>query len=103
MRNSSQLVSDAEKAIQKDNYGEVCDILCEALGHLSDFSWRTGETWDRDTVRDCCNEIGELIYDDGGLSAMQDVYRAIYTEMKGIAARYLEHFWDGCGDGEWRG
>ncbi len=47
--------------------------------------------------------MGDIIYDDWDLNGMQAVYRGVYSEMRGVAARYLEHFWDGCGDGEWRG
>lgn len=103
MRNSGELIADAKSAIKNGDYDEVVEIVCEALGHLSDFSWRTGEIWNRDTVKICCFEIGELIYEDGDISSMKDVYAAVYSEMRGVAARYLEHFWDGCGDGEWRG
>lgn len=103
MRNSSELIADAKEAIKEDDYGEVSKIVCEAIKHLSDFTWKADEKWDRDTVRDCCYDIGELIYEDSGLSGMQAVYRSVYAEMRGVAARYLEHFWNGCGDGEWRG
>ena len=103
MRTAEELVRDAEVAIAAGDYGAVCTILCEALGHLSDFSWRTGETWERDTVRDCCYDIGQRIYADSDIDGMRDVYQEVRFEMKGIAARYLEHFWDGCGDGAWRG
>ena len=103
MRNSAELVEAARAAVEDDDYTEAAEIVCEALGHLSDFSWKTGEEWERNDVRSCCNEIGDIIYDKGGLQAMQDVYYDVRYEMKGVAARYLEHFWDGCGDGAWRG
>jgi len=102
MRTPEELITDAKVAITDGDYDTVVEILCEALGHLSDFSWKTGETWERDDVRDCCHEIGEMIYDDGEIEQMKDVHREVYYEMKPIAARYLEHFWNGCGDGEWR-
>lgn len=103
MRNSRELVADAEKSIQNNDYDEVSEIICEALGHLSDFVWKTGEKWERSTVKECCYDIGELIYENSGLSGMQSVYRSVYAEMRGIAARYLELFWNGCGDGAWLG
>lgn len=102
MRSPEELVAAAREAIAEDEYDDVMDALQEAIGHLSDFSWKTGVKWDADTVRECCHEIGELIYRDAGMRGMQFVHEGIYYRMRGIAARYLEHFWNGCGDGEWR-
>lgn len=103
MKTAEELVWQAKSAIAEGDYGPVCAALCEALGHLTDFSWRSGETWERDTVCDCCYAIGEAIYADRELEGLQAVYQEVRWEMKGVAARYLEHFWDGCGDGAWRG
>ena len=103
MRNPDELVAAAKKAIAKDDYDTVVAIVCEALKHLSDFCFKADERWDRDTVKECCYDIGELIYEDGEIEKMKAVYTEVYYEMRGVAARYLEHFWDGCGDGEWRG
>lgn len=103
MRTASELIRDAKAALEAKDLWEVTDILCEALGHLSDFSWKTGVTWEWPEVKDCCYEIGEMIHEHGGMALMQAVYRNVHSEMKYIAARYLERSWDGCGDGEWRG
>ena len=103
MRTAEELIEAAKTALKKDDTDEVVEILCEALAHLSDFSWRTGVTWEVSEVKSCCHEIGELIHEAGGIAAMQDVYYDVRDEMKPLAARYLERFWNGCGDGEWRG
>lgn len=97
-----ELIESAKGAIAEEDDDRISKLICEALGHLNEFSWKTGVVWERDTVRDCCHEIGDMIYDDGGIDKMQEIHRMVYGEMKGVAARYLEHFWNGCGDGEWR-
>lgn len=103
VRGPEELIAEAKKATEIDEYIEIMDVLQEALGHLSDFSWRAGETWDTDVVRNCCYEIGELIYDDIGFRGMRFIHDGIYYRMRGIAANYLDHFWNGCGNGAWRG
>ncbi len=103
MKTYEELIESAKGAIAAGDDESVSAILCEALGHLNDFSRSTETVWERDVVRSCCHEIGELIYDEGDVFKMQDIHRAVYAKMKGVAARYLEHFWDGCGDGDWRG
>ncbi len=102
MKTYEQLAESAKEAISMEDDDKTAELLCEALGHLQEFSWKTGVVWERDTVRNCCHEIGELIYDKAGIDKMQEIYRMVYAKMKGVAARYLEHFWNGCGDGEWR-
>ena len=102
MRTAEELILDAKTALAEDDIWKVSDILCEALGHLSDFSWRTGVTWEWSEVKECCHEIGELLYDHGGMTLMKDIYMDVRDEMKYVAARYLEHSWNGCGDGAWR-
>ena len=102
MKTIEELLAAAREVIAAGDDDKASDIICEALGHLPDFSRGAGEVWDRDTVRVCCHEIGELIFDQDGIGRMQDVHRLVYAKMKGVAARYLEHFWNGCGDGEWR-
>ena len=104
--------------LDKMNASGLCDYLNEdpadeeratlcitsALKHLSDFHWMSkGEVWDRDDVRDACYNLGEIIYEENDLGGLQNVYYNVRSEMKGVAARYLEHFWDGVGDGAWRG
>ena len=87
-----------------DNEGRETLCITSALKHLSDFNWMSkGEAWDRDEVRDACYRLGEIIYEEHGMSGLQSVYYNVRYEMKGVAARYLEHFWDGVGDGAWRG
>ena len=103
MRTAEELIHDAKEALENEDYDEVVEIVSEALGHISDFSWRTGVTWEWSDVKECLNEIGEIIYEQGGLDAMRDVHEAVYFHMKPVAARYLEKSWDGCGDGAWRG
>lgn len=103
MRNAEELIAAARIAMEENDFDEVVEILCEALGHIRDFSYRTGETWEWSQVRECCHEIGEKIHEKAGFDGMREVYTAVYYEMKALAARYLEKAWDGCGDGEWRG
>lgn len=103
MRTASELIADARAAMETEDYGEVTAIVCEALGHIRDFSYRTGEVWDWAEIKQCLNCIGDIIYDKGELDGMKHVYYNVHAEMKYVAARYLERAWDGCGDGEWRG
>ena len=103
MRSPEELIAEARKATEVDEYISIMDVLQEALSHLSDFSWKSGETWDMETVHSCCHEIGDLIYEDIGFRGMRFVHDGIYYRMRGIAANYLDHFWNGCGNGAWRG
>ena len=100
---SEDLIEPARKAISTGDYEQLSDIICDALSRLSDFCRKADDIWDRDTVRDCCHEIGDLIYAENGIFGMQEIHRIVFLKMKGVAARYLECFWNGCGDGEWRG
>ena len=103
MRTAEELIRDAKAALEEDDVDEVVEIVCEALVHLKEFSWKCGgEEWEWSDVKDCCHEIGELIYEHGEFDEMKDVYEEVYYEMKPLAARYLERSWNGCGDGAWR-
>lgn len=97
-------ISNAVKKAEKEgNLTSVApDLIIAALKHLHDFAFMTDE-WDRDTVKNICYDIGELLYEEGGISTMESVYYEVRAEMKGVAARYLEHFWHGVGDGAWLG
>ncbi len=100
---SEELVEKVRNAILED--WSVNDVAAEqiilALKHLSDFC--KSDCWSRDEVCDTCFEIGELLYTYDEMDALQDVYYLVRSEMGGVAARYLEHFWNGVGSGAWRG
>ena len=103
MKTYDELIEAARDAISDGDRDKVSELICEALGHLREFYRKDNVPWEQDTVRSCCHEIGEMIYEEYGISGMVEIHRSVYAQMKGIAARYLEHFWNGCGDGEWRG
>lgn len=99
-REANELVAAARAAIADDDYSEVLDILEEALGHLRDYSRREENVWDREVIRDCCHDIGDMIDDDRGFEGLQHLHHDVYYDMGPIVARHLEYFWNGCGD--WR-
>lgn len=99
----TEILNAMNEAKKNGNIREVAPgLIIAALKHLHDFAFNT-EEWSRDTVKDICYDIGELLYDEGGVSMMEDVYYDVRSEMKGVAARYLEHFWHGVGNGAWLG
>ena len=81
----------------------AADAIVEAMKHKSEFPGFPDDKWDRDTIADICYDIGEEIYEQEGMSGLKSVYYELRRRMGPVAARYLEHFWDGVGDGAWRG
>lgn len=102
MRTIEELRSDAETAFEEDEWSDIEDIVLEALGHLSSFCRDEDQVWDSDDVKELCHDIGDGIYDKWGFREMQAVHNTVYCVMGGVAARTLEYFWNGCGDGAWR-
>ncbi len=92
-------------------YGEeeFMDVATEAIltlfRHHKDFHRMArvpiSEIWDTDAIKKTCFEIGELVYQEGDMEYLSNIYYEL-RETMGLAARYLEHYWNGVGDGAWR-
>ncbi len=82
-----------------DFFDTAVECLVAAIKKQNEFC--TSRSWSKDDVRSTCSTIGEYIDDEGGISLMQQVYYSFRAEMGPVAARFLEHYWNGVG--EWRG
>ena len=102
MRTLDELRNGIDVALDDDDWCEIEDIVIESLRHVSGFAGGEWELWETDDVKELCHELGDKVYDKWGMKELKAIHNTIYCELGPIAARLLEHFWNGCGDGAWR-
>ena len=99
----SELVERVRAAEPGELLEAAADAISEAISHLREFPGFPDDVWDSDTAEDVCYSIGSIVYDGEGFGGLESVYYAVRRRKGPVAARYLEHFWDGVGNGAWRG
>lgn len=102
MKTKRELIEAAEEALNEDDYYDLYDVVYETMSHISDLRGMDVEPWDFSEVKEVLFEIGELVYEAKGFEHLQLIYKDVYYDFGPIGARYLEHGFNGVGDGAWR-
>ena len=102
MRTLEELRDGIDTALDDDDWCEIEDIVLESLRHIGSYASGEYEPWETDDIKELCHELGDKVYDKWGMSELKAIHNTVYCELGGSAARLLEHFWNGCGDGAWR-
>lgn len=102
MRTLYELSTGVDEALAEDDWCEIEDIVLEALHHVESYAGGEYEVWETSDVKEMLHELGDKVYDKWGLKELKCIYDTVYSEMGYSAARLLEYFWNGCGDGAWR-
>ncbi len=102
MRTKEELYTDIDDALDDDDWCEIEDIVLEALHHIESYSDDEYEAWETGDVKAICHTLGDKVYDKWGMKELKAIHNTVYCDMGASAARLLEYFWNGCGNGAWR-
>ena len=102
MKSKNELIAAAKEALEQDDYYDLYDVVYEVMSHISDLNGADVEKWEFSEVKEVLFEIGELVYDEKGFGHLQLLYKDVYYDFGPIGARYLEHWFNGVGNGAWR-